>query len=191
MTPPTRHPRLRRWRAPGSPALLALLAACSSGPRLAEGEKCRIVLHDARTDSRFVLVNEAFAPRAAFYSQPREEAATKVLSKGMMEYLLGRLEAAGLSKVASAGDAPSAPDGSWTLALTVERAGGTRRAIRRRGDPPEAAAALSRVVAEFREVYDSTFGAQAVENPEGREYFDRVQKILEEKRRASGTPQGG
>ena len=194
MTPSKRHPRSRRWRAWGSPGLLALFAACSSEPRLAEGEKCRIILHDARTGSHFVLVNEIFAPREAFYSRTREEAATKILSNDSIGYLLGRLESAGFSRYASTGEAPGAGgngEASWLYAVTVARGGLARTALRRRGDPPEAATALAKMMQDFREVYDSTNQFQSIENPQGRDYFREIQRVLEERRRSGATPQGG
>ncbi len=168
----------------------SLLAACTSGaPRLREGERCRVTLRDQRTQSAFHLVNEEFGPREAYYSRQRDEAATKVLVDDVMQVLLDRLEEQGFGGIATAGEPAASPSGG-SYVLTVERGGITRSVRRQASDPQERAAAIVKMVADFREFYDGTHALQTVVNPEGREYFERVKQNLDATNRRSDRPQG-
>ncbi|MGH7152266.1 MAG: hypothetical protein ACREIU_16285 [Planctomycetota bacterium] len=171
-------------------ASAGLLAGCaSSSTRLHEGERCRVTLRDRRTQSAFHLVNEAYGPREAYYSRRRDDAATKVLVGDSMQILLDRLEEEGFGGFATAGESDAGPAGG-SYALTVERGGIARSVRRMASDPEDRAAAIVRMVADFREFYDGTNALQTVVNPEGPDYFERVKQNLDATNRRSDKPQG-
>jgi hypothetical protein len=167
----------------------ALLAACATAPSVEEGDRYRISLRDYRTGITFSLVNRGAFADASTERRGVREGGTKEVSPNWIEYLLERLWNEGFDEIADAGFPPVGTPG-LLYGVTVERNGTTRSALRRRMDDPERARTLSTMLAAFREVFDSAWDAQTVDNPEGADMFESLKRELERRRKARGVPPG-
>jgi len=165
------------------------LGSCASAPRVGDADRCRVSLRDFRTGVTFSLVNRGAYPASATERRTLEEGGTKVVSPGTIDYLLERLWDEGFEEIADAGTPPFGTPG-LLYAISVEWNGRARSASRRRADEPVRAQALSAMLADFREVFDSSHDLQVIENPEGPDLFESIQRTLEEKRKARGIRPG-
>lgn len=99
---------------------LLLLAGCASSGHT--GGKLRVTLVDHAGGRRFELVNESHTSSVEYYSQPRRDAARKIVSDRLLGALLSELNGRGFSDHAQPGAAPSGnASGRVTRSLEVDR----------------------------------------------------------------------
>lgn len=151
-----------------SGALLSLLAlaGCASGP--ASGGPARpqrVAWVDYRSNVRLELVNETHTGRVEQYSTTRklDEAARKVQTDEIMSGLIEVLNEEGFAQQARPGPMPLGSDGQGVMALEIDDAGAIEHVMAWRGMPAEERTAILRMAQNFAELYNATYGLQAVE----------------------------
>lgn len=152
--------------------VLCLFAACaspssskSSATSPAAGEVLRISLRDYRKGSYFALVSGDEETRVDYYSEQRDEAATKVQTYEVMNALFQVFEDRGLAALSQVGQAPALEAGA-TKALELRRGEVVKHLVRRPGMKDADARAFEEYVMAFIEVYQQTYALQSVEGDE-------------------------
>jgi hypothetical protein len=155
-------------------ACATVLAACAGAPKAADpssGEPQRIALVLYRNPRVLELVSEAHTARLAQYSEVRESAGRKVQSNELMEALVEAFRERGFASLARNGPAPrtAGPDAYW--ALEVEDDAGVAHAILSKSLSQADVRTCLELKNAFLEVYNATYGLQAVEVKEGESPF--------------------
>ena len=111
------------------------------------------------------LVNDAHTDRTQLYSAARsiEDAGTKVTTNEIMAETLGYLDSHDYFKFAQPGVAPSSGEGVYSVSLELETpTHGVMHWSLRRDSTPKERQALQECCYAFRDVYNNTYQAQAV-----------------------------
>ncbi len=159
------------------PVLLALAAgacAASRGDGNSAGTRCLVTLHDYRSGTRLELASESHTDRVAYYSQARPDALRKVQVDPVMEAFADELDRAGFEDHSQAGPAPAIGRGevvSW--GLEVERGGQRTHWLVGPGSAADDWLEFQRCRDAFLELYNATVSYQAVENQEGKRFFEQ------------------
>jgi len=152
-------------------ALAALLgAACASTPKQAQPQ--RVAYVDYRKNAWLELVNETHTGRVEQYSEVRENASRKVQTDEVMEGLLEVIRKDGFERQARPGPAPRSSDGQSVVALEIEDGDRIAHVVGFKGMPPSDHKQLLSMAQSFIEVYNLTYGLQAVETKEGETPFE-------------------
>lgn len=157
------------------------VGGCASASGYAPGKPCEVLFRDYRSQVVLGLASESKTSREMLYSNPAANPAIKVISDSLMESLIGKLDSLGFFQEARTGGLPPAAPGA-AYGIEVEVEGSSRHLLRSPGTQPRTAAALSRMFAAFREIYDGTFQAQRVES-RGPEFFKAQQVKAGEKKK--------
>lgn len=141
------------------------------GASVAHGSRVEVHLYDARAGTLLALANASNPEWTDVYSQPRSNAALKLAPDDAVAALLGELEGAGFSRLATSG--PPGDPGALRGYLLV-RIDGDERTV----SVPDAGAGHDLLVA-FAEMkrtmdryYQSVAGLQLIENDRGHRYFE-------------------
>lgn len=150
-------------------AILSLLAlagcststAADSGPARPQ----RVAWVDYRSKVRLELVNETHTDRVEQYSavRSRAEASRKVQTDEVMTELLKVLHEQGFEKHALPGAMPLQGDAQSVMALEIDDNGRISYVVAWRGMPKEDREAILGMAQNFAELYNATYGLQAVE----------------------------
>lgn len=147
-------------------ALLGLLAlagcashAASDGPARPQ----RVAWIDYRSGVRLELVNETHTGRVEQYSTTRKDASRKVQTDEVMSGLIEILHDQGFSERARPGPMPLGGDGQNVMALEIDDAGDVQHVVAWRGMPADDRTALLGMAQNFADLYNATYGLQAVE----------------------------
>lgn len=165
---------MTRLQLPFLALLLAVASACAgSGARSGDGDELLVTLHNFKTGERFELASESHTDRVAYYSDERHDAARKVQTDEIMSAFVGELARQGMAEHAQPGRAPAAA-GSDVIrwGLEVEDGDERRHWLVGTGSPAEDWQAFQRCRDTFLQLYNITVSFQAVENPNGKQYFD-------------------
>jgi len=149
--------------------LLGLLAACTSTPPAPRPQ--RVTYFDLRSGARFELVNETHTGRLEQYSEVRSDAARKVQTDEVMQGLVEVLRDRGFDDQARPGPAPRAGEGESVMALEIEDGDKIEHVLGYRGMPEAELRRLLELRQDFLELYNATYGLQAVEQREGESPF--------------------
>jgi len=151
---------------------LLLFAACASPADRneaiaaspdASAPPARISLRDYRSGQYFALARGSAEERLAFYSEKRENAATKVPDPDLFKAMLKLFDDEGLSKIAEEGPAP-AVDKQGTKAIEIREGDRVRHVVRTQGLAD--IKAFDEYVLAFSEVYNRTYALQSVDESE-------------------------
>jgi len=153
-----------------SSLLLAALCACASAPQVARPQ--RVLFVDFRTGTRFELVNETHTGRVEQYSELRASADRKVQTDEVLSGLVEVLRDEGFDAQARPGPAPRQSDGQAVMALEIEDGDRTEHALGFKGMPPDDRKQLLLMAQNFVDLYNATYGLQAVELEEGENPFE-------------------
>jgi hypothetical protein len=167
-------PILRRSLPRRSFLLLAaaglLACACASSTKSeASGEPQRIRLVTYTNPREFELVNTSHTGRVEQYSTKleRSKANRKVQSDEVMSALIEWMDDNGFQRLSRPGHAPSAAVQGVTWALEIERAKGTAHVLLTTSMPPADVKDCVQLKNGFLELFNSTYGLQAVETKPG------------------------
>ncbi len=152
---------------------LLLLAACA-GPTdrddasaaaspEAAAPPARISLRDYRSGMYFALARGSAEERLAFYSEKRENAATKVPDPDLFAAMLQLFDHEGLSKIAEEGPAP-AVEKVGTKAIEIREGDRIRHVVRMPGMTDTKG--FDEYVLAFSEAYNQTYALQSVDESE-------------------------
>jgi len=152
--------------------LAACSAACSSSPATKPHPQ-RVSFFDFRNGTCIELVNETHTGRLEQYSErvTRTEATRKVQTDEIMSSLVDLLRDQGFDDQAQPGPAPRESDGQSVLALEIEDGDKVQHALGYKGMPTEARQKLLGLVQNVVELYNQTYGLQAVKLKEGETPF--------------------
>jgi hypothetical protein len=154
-------------------ALAALAGACaSSAPK--EAHPQRVTFVDFRNGTRLELVNEAHTGRVEQYSEllEKDQATRKVQTDDVMAGLIDVLRDGGFDDQAQPGPAPRQSDGQSVLTLEIEDGDKVEYALGYKGMPAAQRQKLLALVGTLVELYNQTYGLQAVELKEGEMPFE-------------------
>ena len=153
--------------------LLFTSAACSSAPA-AKAQPQRVSFFDFRNGTCIELVNETHTGRLEQYSErvARTEATRKVQTDEIMSSLVDMLRDEGFDDQAQSGPAPRQSDGQSVLALEIEDGDKVEYALGYKGMPADRRQKLLALVGTVVEVYNQTYGLQAVKLKEGETPFE-------------------
>lgn len=152
---------------------LLVLAACA-GPRSSNysssGESnyispngaIRVTFRDYRSGLVMNLLNESHSDPVEFYSQPRNDASTKIQTDEIVDALLEVFDAKGFERMQYEGPAPQNGGGA-SRAIAVERRGRIQHIVFRPQDARTDRLAFNDCAAAFLEISNLTYGAQTVE----------------------------
>lgn len=146
-------------------ALLALSACASSGADAVAGHPQRVAWVDYRSKVLLELVNESHTDRLEQYStvRSRSEASRKVQTDEVMAELLAVLREGGFEKRARPGAMPRGGDGQSVMALEIDDDGRISHVLAWRGMPADDRQAILGMAQNFADLYNATYGLQAVE----------------------------
>lgn len=154
-------------------ALAALCGACASSPPK-EAHPQRVTFVDFRNGTRIELVNETHTGRVEQYSEllEKDKATRKVQTDEVMFGLIEVLRDGGFDDQAKPGPAPRQSDGQSVLALEIEDGDKIQYALGYKGMPAAERQKLLALVQNVVELYNQTYGLQAVELKEGETPFE-------------------
>lgn len=142
------------------------LAACSSAPK--GPVVARVTLYDHSGSNRseqedtglrsLSLASNSHTDRLTYYSTPRDDANLKIVDDALMADLLGALNSRGFKKRARS----SQPNELDTKAIVLEQNGSVQSFGVRAGSSAADWKAMQAMANEVMEVYNSTFGGQAI-----------------------------
>ncbi len=145
-----------------------LLAGCASssgdGAEGSTGNPARVAYVDYRTQRTFELVNESHTGRIEQYSAVRQNANRKVQTDEVLAGLIEFMRGEGFARLARPGPAPQGSEGSVAMALEIEEGGAVEHVLGFKGMPPKDNQALITLWQGFLEIYNATYGLQAVES---------------------------
>lgn len=167
--------------------VLLLLLACV--PALATGcasagdsaadpgsyEPVRITFRQYKNGVVFELVNEAHTDRVELYSQVRETADRKVTTDEVADELLHHFDDLHWKRYAAPGPAPESLEGAL-FALEVERDGQIEHVIEHAGEETATRTDLRLMIQGFLNIYNATWGAQAMKVEPGEDPFKRPER---------------
>jgi hypothetical protein len=156
--------------------LLGLFSAgCSSAGSAPAGDaaRLRVTLRDYKGGRRFELVSESHTSRVDYYSEARGDAARKFQSDKVMALLVEELDKQGFDEHEQEGRAPSAGGELITWGLEVQTGDRTRHWIVGRGSAFEDLTDFGECREAFLQLYNVTDSYQAIENPGGKQIFEK------------------
>jgi hypothetical protein len=151
---------------PAALLLLSAAAGCASGPATGNAaQPRRVAWVDYRSRVLLELVNESHTDRVEQYSQvrSRDEAARKVQTDEVMDELVKVLRDLEFDALARPGPMPRGSDGSNVMGLEFDEAGQVRHVLAWRGMPADERQSFLEMANNFAEIYNATYGLQAVE----------------------------
>lgn len=145
--------------------LLALAGCASSSAAQGPARPQRVSWIDYRSNVRLELVNETHTGRVEQYSTKRklEESARKVQTDEVVGGLIEVLKQEGFAKQARPGPMPLGSDGQSVMALEIDDGGAIEHVVAWRGMPADDRAAILGMAQNFADLYNATYGLQAVE----------------------------
>lgn len=154
--------------AHGSRSLLALLAltGCAANSALdGPARPQRVAWVDYRSNVRLELVNETHTGRVEQYSTTRKlaEASRKVQTDEVMAGLIDFMRDEGFDSRAREGPMPRGSDGQSVMGLEIEDGGAIEHVLAWRGMPADDREAVLKLAQSFAELFNATYGLQAVE----------------------------
>lgn len=156
--------------------LIALIGACGSTPPITpETQPCKVTLKDYVSNFDLFLINEAHTSKSEYYSQVRNNAATKVIPDLDMGALMLQLEDFGFFEIAQTGFRRT-PGARTTL--MVERGGlkySLSQSLERDAD---VIVQIENCNQAFRAMYDAHYSMQVIHNNQGKELFEKQQRQL-------------
>jgi hypothetical protein len=159
---------------PGLLACLALalgpLLSCASAP--VEARPQRVAFLDYRNGTHLELVNETHTGRVEQYSTVRGDASRKVQTDEVMQGLVEVLRKRGFDSLARPGPAPRASDGQGVMALEIADGERVEHVLGWRGMPADERAELLALTQNFVDLYNETYGLQAVDVKQGDTPFE-------------------
>jgi hypothetical protein len=150
--------------------LLATSAACASAPQTAHPQ--RVTYVDYRKNAWLELVNETHTGRVEQYSEVRENASRKVQTDEVMQGLVEVIRKGGFERQARPGPAPRASDGTSVVALEIQDGERIEHVLGFKGMPSSDHKQLLSMSQSFIEIYNLTYGLQAVEKKQGETPFE-------------------
>lgn len=149
--------------------VVGLLAfGCASSTKTkTTGEPQRIRLVTYANPLEFELVNLSHTGRVEQYSTKRAQANRKVQSDDVMAGLIDWMDDNGFERLARPGPAPAAAQQGVAWALEIERKAGTAYILLSTSTPPEDAKQCVTLKNGFLELFNATYGLQAVESKPG------------------------
>ncbi len=148
--------------------LLVLGCASSSageGEATGIGTPERVAYVDYRSNRTLELVNESHTGRVEQYSEIRKNADRKVQTDDVLSGLIEFMREEGFERLARPGPAPQSSDGQVALALEIEHGDRIEHVLGFKGMPPKDHESVLTLWRGFLEIYNATFGLQAVESP--------------------------
>ena len=143
--------------------LLPLAGCASSSASDGPARPQRVAWIDYRSNVRLELVNETHTGRVEQYSTARKDASRKVQTDEVMSGLIDFLHEKGFEKRARPGPMPLGSDGQSVMALEIDDAGAVEHVLGWRGMPDDERTSLMAMAQGFAEIYNATYGLQAVE----------------------------
>jgi len=152
---------------------LLVLAACA-GPRsgryssssasnyISPDGPIRVTFRDYRSGLVMNLLNESHSDPVEYYSQPRNDASTKIQNDEIIDALIEVFEAKGFERMKFDGPAPQHGGGA-SRALAIEKHGRIQHIVFRQEDARANRLAFNDCAAAFLEINNLTYGAQTVE----------------------------
>ena len=160
-------------------SLCALVVGCASsssgsgGASAEEGERMRVTLRDYKGGNVFELVSESHTSRVDYYSEARSDASRKIQTDEVMEVLIKELEKQGLKKHRQEGRAPSQGGAVISWGIEVEEGPQTDHWVVGKGSAVDEIQAFNECRNAFLQLYNITASYQAIENPEGKQIFQK------------------
>jgi hypothetical protein len=158
---------LARARTLSGALLLGLgLSGCASSATAGDAARPqRVAWVDYRSKVLLELVNESHTDRLEQYStvRSRSEASRKVQTDEVMAELLQVLRDGGFDKRARPGAMPRGGDGQSVMALEIDDDGRISHVLAWRGMPADDRQAILGMAQNFADLYNATYGLQAVE----------------------------
>ena len=161
-------------------SLCALVVGCASssspsgsGGAADDGARMRVTLRDYKGGNVFELVSESHTNRVDYYSAARADASRKIQTDEVMEVLIEELEKQGFKSHRQEGRGPSQGGAVISWGIEVEEGPRTDHWVVGKGSAIDEIQAFSECRDAFLQLYNITASYQAIENPEGKQIFQK------------------
>ena len=144
-------------------ALLPLAGCASNSASSGPARPQRVAWIDYRSNVRLELVNETHTGRVEQYSSTRKDASRKVQTDEVMSGLIEVLRDEGFGKQARSGPMPLGSDGRSVMALEIDDNGAIEHVVAWKGMPARERTAILSMAQNFADLYNATYGLQAVD----------------------------